>query len=73
MLCSIIFNDLKIMKQTLTCSKIQQLCDSVRSLQIGVESNSVHVFGSQVYGLATKSTDVDLYLEIGKTIFNYCK
>lgn len=73
MLCTIVRSYLENINVTLTSSKIQsninQLCDSIRSLQIGAVSNHVHIFGSRVYGLATKKTDVDLYLEIGKITY----
>lgn len=45
--------------------KVNKLCDSVRSLIIGHDSVDVHVFGSQMYGLATENSDVDIYLDIG--------
>jgi len=75
LLCDIISSDLEVMNRTLTSSKIQscvqQLCDSIYSLQIGADSNKVHIFGSRVYGLATNATDIDLYLETGVLIYNY--
>lgn len=46
--------------------KINELSESLRSLNVESNSITVHVFGSQVYGLANKKSDVDLYLEIGK-------
>ncbi|XP_026820222.1 uncharacterized protein LOC113558852 [Rhopalosiphum maidis] len=71
LLCDIIFSDLEVMNRTLTSSKIQscvqKLCDSIYSLQIGADSNKVHIFGSRVYGLATNATDIDLYLETDDT------
>lgn len=75
LLCDTIVKDLKLMNRTLTSSKIQssvqQLCDSIYSLEIGTDSNRVHIFGSRVYGLATNTTDIDIYLETGVLIYNY--
>lgn len=60
------------MNLSLTSSKIQsciqQLCDALFSLQIVTDSKKIHIFGSRVYGLATNTTDIDIYLETGKTI-----
>lgn len=71
LLCDTILKDLKIMNRTLTSSKlqssVQQLCDSIYSLKIGTDSNTVHIFGSRVYGLATDTTDIDIYLETDDT------
>lgn len=47
-------------------SKLKELYQSVNSLMTGSESNVIHIFGSLVYGLSTKDSDVDLYLEIGR-------
>jgi len=48
-------------------SRVQELCDSICSFQIDTDSKKMHIFGSQVYGLATNTTNIDIYLEIGKT------
>jgi len=48
-------------------SRVQKLCDSIYSFQIDTDSKKLHFFGSRVYGLATNTTNIDIYLEIGKT------
>jgi len=72
LLCARIFSDLKLMNLSLTSkeiqSRVQQLCDSICSIQIDTDSKKIHIFGSRVYGLATNATDIDIYLEIGKQI-----
>lgn len=68
--CNKVFNKLKTMELSLHSlaihSDVKKLCDSVCSLNIVSNSINIHVFGSRLYGLATKNSDVDLYLEIGK-------
>lgn len=70
LLCARILRDLETMDLTLTSAKIQsriqQLCDSICSLQIVTDLKQIYIFGSRVYGLATNATDIDIYLEIGK-------
>lgn len=72
LLCAKVLSDLEVMNLSLTSTKIQsciqQLCDSICSLQIVTDSKKIHIFGSRVYGLATNTTDIDIYLETGKTI-----
>lgn len=66
-LCTQIFSLLKIMEDNSSIrTKIYELRDSVCKLKIESKSIDIHTFGSQVYGLATKNSDVDLYLDISK-------
>lgn len=71
LLCAKILRDFEIMDSTSTSIKIlnniQQLCDSISNLQIVTDPKKIHIFGSRVYGLATNTTDIDIYLETGKT------
>jgi len=71
LLCARILSDLEVMNLSLTSTKIQsrvqKLCESIYSLQIETDQKKIHIFGSRVYGLATNTTDIDIYLEIGKT------
>lgn len=71
LLCARILRDLETMDLTLTSAKIQsriqQLCDSICSLQIVTDLKQIYIFGSRVYGLATNATDIDIYLEIDGT------
>lgn len=50
-------------------ARVDKLCNAVRDLYTGSDPIDVHVFGSQVYGLANESSDVDLYLDIGIITF----
>jgi len=72
LLCARVLSDLELMNLSLTSkeiqSRVQQLCDSICSFQIGTDSNKIHIFGSRAYGLATDTTDIDIYMEIGKQI-----
>lgn len=61
-----ISNHLKVM-ESIGESKVKELCDAVRDHSVGNDSIHVHVFGSRLYKLATENSDVDLYLDIGKT------
>lgn len=63
---NIISNHLKIM-ESIGIAKVKELCDAVYGLYGGTDSIHVHVFGSRLYKLATEKSDVDLYLDIGKT------
>lgn len=69
MLATKIFDQLNLMDTTLKEMKnqIKILCNSVCILNIGSDSLVAHVFGSRIYGLALKDSDVDLFLDIGKT------
>jgi len=71
LLCAEVDSKLETMELSLNSfavhSDVKKLCDSVCSLNIVSSSIDVHVFGSRLYGLATKSSDVDLYLEIDNT------
>lgn len=70
-LCSVNYNLLENMKIESTKLKaleeMLKLINSVRSLYVGSDPVKVHVFGSRVYGMASQNSDVDLYLDIGKT------
>lgn len=71
-LCTVIFSQLESMKIENNCKiqkEVLKLCNSVRNLYVGPDSVKVHIFGSRVYGMASKNSDVDLYLEIGKTTY----
>lgn len=72
LLCARVLSDLELMNLSLTSkeiqSRVQQLCDSICSFQIGTYSKKIHIFGSRAYGLATDTTDIDIYMEIGKQI-----
>jgi len=68
-LCGEVFEKLESMElsQNLKIqSKIKNLCDSICIFNIPSNSVNIHIFGSRLYGLATKNSDVDLYFEIGK-------
>jgi len=66
-----LYNQLEIMKLSMASfkmeTKINKLCDSVLNLYAGSKSINIHVFGSQIYGLASENSDVDLYLDIGNS------
>lgn len=65
LLCTTVDSQLNIVSKLSKNKQIDQLCKAVHDLYMGSKSIKVHVFGSQVYGLATEKSDVDLYLEIG--------
>ncbi|XP_008187016.2 uncharacterized protein LOC100571594 [Acyrthosiphon pisum] len=71
LLCAKILSDLELMNLSRTSietrSRVQQLCDSICSFQINTDSKKIHTFGSRVYGLATNTTNIDIYLEIDDT------
>lgn len=68
-LYSAITNKLQAMV-TPTNESVISLCDSLLSLNVCTQSTvTVHIFGSQVYGLATTSSNMDVYVNMGKKNF----
>ncbi|CAI6377082.1 unnamed protein product [Macrosiphum euphorbiae] len=52
LLCARVLSDLELMNLSLTSkeiqSRVQQLCDSICSFQIGTYSNKIHIFGLEL-------------------------